>query len=108
MYDLFARPRHPYTRGLLKSIPRLGAAKAGRARLTEIPGMVPSLREPIAGCPFVPSGGNGPCATASFVTSATRVLAGGTPVLLQDSVSVCVPTGTPTIATVVQTRVIGS
>jgi peptide/nickel transport system ATP-binding protein len=50
--DLFAQPRHPYTRGLIKSIPRLGAAKAGRARLTEIPGMVPSLREPIAGCAF--------------------------------------------------------
>jgi peptide/nickel transport system ATP-binding protein len=50
--DLFARPRHPYTRGLIKSIPRLGAAKAERARLTEIPGMVPSLREPIAGCAF--------------------------------------------------------
>jgi peptide/nickel transport system ATP-binding protein len=50
--DLFARPRHPYTRGLLSSIPRLGAAKPARMRLTEIPGMVPSLREPIAGCPF--------------------------------------------------------
>jgi peptide/nickel transport system ATP-binding protein len=49
--DLFARPRHPYTRGLLNSIPRLGA-KSGRARLAEIPGMVPSLREPIAGCAF--------------------------------------------------------
>jgi peptide/nickel transport system ATP-binding protein len=49
--DLFERPRHPYTRGLLSSIPRLGA-KAGRARLAEIPGMVPSLREPIAGCAF--------------------------------------------------------
>jgi peptide/nickel transport system ATP-binding protein len=49
--DLFERPRHPYTRGLLNSIPRLGA-KAGRARLAEIPGVVPSLREPIAGCAF--------------------------------------------------------
>jgi peptide/nickel transport system ATP-binding protein len=50
--DLFARPRHPYTRGLLHSIPRLGAAKPARMRLAEIPGMVPSLREPIAGCAF--------------------------------------------------------
>ena len=49
--ELFERPRHPYTRGLLKSIPRLGA-KVGRVRLAEIPGMVPSLREPIAGCAF--------------------------------------------------------
>ena len=62
----------------------------------------------IAGCGFVPPPGNGPCTTANFITSATRVFAAGTPVLLQDSVSVCVPTGTPTIAAVVQTRVIGS
>jgi hypothetical protein len=48
----------------------------------------------IAGCPFVPPVGNGPCVTAQWVTSATRVLAGGTPVLLQDSQAVCVPTGT--------------
>jgi peptide/nickel transport system ATP-binding protein len=50
---LFARPRHPYTQGLLNSIPRLGAAEvAGRKRLAEIPGMVPSLREEIPGCIF--------------------------------------------------------
>ena len=36
----------------MKSIPRLGAAQAVRKRLAEIPGMVPSLREPIAGCAF--------------------------------------------------------
>jgi peptide/nickel transport system ATP-binding protein len=50
--DLFDRPRHPYTRGLLKSIPRLGTGQAVGKRLVEIPGMVPSLREPIAGCAF--------------------------------------------------------
>jgi oligopeptide/dipeptide ABC transporter ATP-binding protein len=53
--DLFARPRHPYTEGLLKSIPRLEDAQANdRARLVEIPGMVPSLKEEIAGCLFAP------------------------------------------------------
>lgn len=62
----------------------------------------------VAGCAFVPPSGNGPCVTAQFVTSATRVMAGGAPVLLQDSVSVCTPTGTPTTAIVVQPRVIGS
>ena len=50
--ELFARPRHPYTRGLMNSMPRLSAGHAGRKRLQEIPGMVPSLREPIAGCAF--------------------------------------------------------
>ena len=56
---LFARPLHPYTRGLLDSIPRLGTASAAardpaRARLAEIPGTVPSLAEPIVGCAFAP------------------------------------------------------
>ena len=50
--DLFDRPRHPYTRGLMRSIPRLGGGQAVGKRLAEIPGMVPSLREPIAGCAF--------------------------------------------------------
>ncbi len=51
--ELFDRPAHPYTRGLLDSIAR-GRAGARRRRLQEIPGIVPSLREPIAGCAFAP------------------------------------------------------
>jgi peptide/nickel transport system ATP-binding protein len=52
---LFANPRHPYTRGLLDSIPKLGAASRGAgARLTEIAGTVPSLSEAIVGCAFAP------------------------------------------------------
>jgi hypothetical protein len=62
----------------------------------------------IAGCGFVPPGGNGPCVTGTFVTAATRVLAGGVPVVLMDSVSTCVPTGTPMLPVQAQTRVIGS
>ena len=62
----------------------------------------------IAGCGFVPPGGNGPCVTGSFVVAATRVFAGGEPVVLMDSVSVCAPTGTPMLPVQVQTRVIGS
>jgi peptide/nickel transport system ATP-binding protein len=55
--DLFAHPRHPYTRGLLDSIPKLGAGGHGdgeRVRLAEIAGTVPSLSEPIVGCAFAP------------------------------------------------------
>jgi peptide/nickel transport system ATP-binding protein len=53
---LFGRPRHPYTRGLLDSIPKLGAAskRDGVPRLSEIAGTVPSLVEPIVGCAFAP------------------------------------------------------
>ena len=53
---LFARPAHPYTLGLLGAVPRLGAGAEGtaRTRLAEIPGLVPSLRARIAGCPFAP------------------------------------------------------
>ena len=52
--DIFARPLHPYTRGLLGAVPKLGASlnATGRSKLTEIPGQVPSLRSRIEGCPF--------------------------------------------------------
>jgi peptide/nickel transport system ATP-binding protein len=55
---LFRRPRHPYTIGLMQSMPRGKRGKiakgAERARLQEIPGIVPSLREKIPGCAFAP------------------------------------------------------
>ena len=49
---LFDRPGHPYTRGLMASIPR--GADRRRHRLPEIPGVVPSLTQPIPGCTFAP------------------------------------------------------
>jgi peptide/nickel transport system ATP-binding protein len=54
--ELFARPRHPYTRGLLGSMPRLGDSvrAAHGKRLVEIPGMVPSLKDEQPGCLFAP------------------------------------------------------
>ncbi len=51
---LFATPRHPYTRALLGSVPRLAGVDATKIRLAEIPGVVPSLREAIPGCIFAP------------------------------------------------------
>ncbi len=48
---LFARPRHPYTLGLLDSVPRLDAV---RSRLTSIDGQPPDLMVPPAGCAFAP------------------------------------------------------
>jgi hypothetical protein len=62
----------------------------------------------VAGCTLPPPpGANGPCVTAQHVTSATRVLSNGVPLLLLDSQAPCAPTGTPLIPAVTQTRVIG-
>ena len=57
--DLFARPQHPYTRGLMGSIPRLGLMRgqndeAPPGRLQEIPGIVPALSNLGPGCAFAP------------------------------------------------------
>jgi peptide/nickel transport system ATP-binding protein len=52
---LFENPRHPYTRGLMASMPAvIGLGAKTDARLTEIPGMVPSLTNLPAGCAFAP------------------------------------------------------
>jgi len=48
----FADPRHPYTLGLLASVPRLDAPRG--ARLQPIPGVPPDLIDPLSGCPFFP------------------------------------------------------
>ena len=52
--SLFAQPRHPYTQGLIRSIPRIDtAASAGhKVRLEAIPGTVPKLIDPAPGCRF--------------------------------------------------------
>jgi len=50
--DLFANPRHPYTQGLLNSIPSLEKGAGGRERLQAIPGLVPSLLDLPPGCRF--------------------------------------------------------
>jgi len=52
---IFEEPRHPYSQGLLRSIPKLGdRSQHGRQRLKEISGMVPSLYELTPGCSFSP------------------------------------------------------
>ena len=51
---LFANPRHPYTQGLIRSIPRIDTAATAKTRLEAIPGVVPSLIDPPPGCRFAP------------------------------------------------------
>jgi peptide/nickel transport system ATP-binding protein len=50
---LFRSPKHPYTQGLLGSMPKLGSSLTGEeTRLAEIPGLVPSLKTKLEGCVF--------------------------------------------------------
>jgi peptide/nickel transport system ATP-binding protein/oligopeptide transport system ATP-binding protein len=50
--SVFANPKHPYTQGLLNSIPRVDRDEAQRERLEAIPGLVPSLLDISEGCKF--------------------------------------------------------
>jgi len=53
--DIFRSPSHPYTRGLLRSLPRIGTKiRQGRVKLHEIPGIVPRLVGQRRGCSFGP------------------------------------------------------
>jgi len=81
------------------------AAPNPRVTVSGQPIVVQSTPYLIAGCPFVPPAGNGPCVTAQWVMAALRVRAGGVAVLLQDSQAVCVPTGTGLNILVTQVRV---
>jgi hypothetical protein len=64
----------------------------------------------VAGCTFpaMTSGGSPPCVTAQFTTGATRVMAGGAPLLLATSTGTSIPNGTPLIVVPAQTRVIAT
>jgi peptide/nickel transport system ATP-binding protein len=52
--QLFGRPLHPYTRGLIRSMPRIDRAATRKTRLEAIGGVVPSLLDPPPGCRFAP------------------------------------------------------
>jgi peptide/nickel transport system ATP-binding protein len=51
--EIFANPKHPYTQGLLRALPRVDRA-GEHPRLKEIPGIVPALTRPLPGCRFCP------------------------------------------------------
>ena len=69
--NVFRAPQHPYTRGLLDSMPRLGQK---RARLAQVPGQPPDLRSLPVGCRFAPR-----CARAEARCRATEPLLTSSP-----------------------------
>jgi uncharacterized Zn-binding protein involved in type VI secretion len=84
------------------------AAPNPRVRVGGQPIVTQATTYTVAGCPFNVSGSPVPCVTAQWVTAATRVRAGGVPVLLQDSQAICAPNGTGVNILVTQVRVRGS
>jgi uncharacterized Zn-binding protein involved in type VI secretion len=77
-----------------------------RVRVAGSPVLLSGAPATVAGCtnpPPPPGPGAGPCVTAQFTTAALRVRVQGVPVLLQNSSSVCSPTGTPLLASAAQT-----
>jgi uncharacterized Zn-binding protein involved in type VI secretion len=62
----------------------------------------------VAGCAFVPPGGNGPCLTGTWVLGALQVTSNGQPVAIMSGVSICAPTGTPLLPISAQTFVIAT
>ena len=52
--DIFHNPKHPYTEGLLRSVPHLGSSGQNKGRLSAIEGMVPDLVDLPHGCSFAP------------------------------------------------------
>ena len=61
----------------------------------------------IAGCALATTS-TPPCVTGQFVMGATRVMAGGAPVVTLVSQSTCIPTGTPMLPVMAQTRVLAT
>ena len=81
-------------------------APDARVRVSNQPVVTQPYPHVVAGCGLTGTS-NPPCITAQWVTAATRVRAGGLPVLLQDSQAVCAPSGTGLMVAVTQTRVRG-
>jgi len=62
----------------------------------------------VAGCPLKAGGPLLPCVTGQWLVAATRVFSLGQPLVLMNSASTCIPSGTPLLPVAAQTRVLGS
>jgi hypothetical protein len=75
-----------------------------RVLLSGAPSMTLAAPWVVAGCPFVLPN-PGPCVTAQWTVGATRVTSNGQPLLVLTGTATCIPTGTPLLPIVAQTRV---
>jgi hypothetical protein len=79
-----------------------------RVKVSGQPTVTQATSYGIVGCTLPPPpNGNGPCATAQWVTAAIRVRSNGQPLLLFDSQSICTPSGTKLVVIATQARVRG-
>ena len=100
---------------LLSVLSQVQCAHAGQAKPTVSNSRVLISGQPtvlmtapyvVAGCAFPPPpAANGPCITALWLSGTTRVLSNGQPLLVQLSLAVCAPTGTPLVVIATQPRV---
>ncbi len=71
-----------------------------RVLVTGQPAATIASRYVVVGCPLTP-----PCAVGQWLTGATRVLVGGSPLAVQSGASTCMPSGAPMLPVAVQSRV---
>ena len=86
----------------------LPAVPSARVMVSGMPIATIAAPYTVAGCAFVPPAGNGPCVTAQWVVGAVQVMSEGQPVVIMTGVASCVPTGTPLMPVVAQTRVLAT
>ena len=79
-----------------------------RVKVDGKPVVTQSSSYTISACPYQVNAAKSPCVTAQWTSGATRVKAGGTPVLLKESQATCTPNGTGVTIMVTQTRVKGT
>jgi hypothetical protein len=86
----------------------LPTAPSPRVLVAGMPATTIAAPYTVAGCAFVPPAGNGPCVTAQWVVGAVQVTSMGQPVAIMTGMATCVPTGTPLLPVVAQTRVLAT
>lgn len=83
-------------------------APSPRVMVAGMPATTIAAPYAVAGCAFVPPAGNGPCVTAQWVVGSVQATSAGQPLAILSGAAVCVPTGTPLLPVVAQTRALAT